>query len=485
MKKILNVIRAALLGACSLKIFRIMKLTAVLLLISIIDVFGSETYSQNAKLNLDMKDVTIQAVLNAIESQSEFSFFYRSEMIDVTKKVDIHAENKVISEVLGDLLAETDIKYAVNDRQILLANKGSESSSSVQQLTVTGKVVDSQTGLPMPGVNILVKGTLVGTLSDLNGIYSIAVSEQNAILVASFIGYTSLEVPVSGKSKIDLVLTPTVQQLEEVVVIGYGTAKKKDLTGAVASVKTELIENEKPQAVQDILRGTIAGLEVGFATTAKGGGDLQIRGLNSLKTNSSPLIVMDGVIYPGDISDINPNDILTIDVLKDASSSAVFGARAANGVILISTKKGKSGKPVINFNSSIGLATLAKVAKVYGPYDFIDWRTNVMKSLNRYNPTMMNKLYVFDNPDKLSSDITIDMWKDGNTSTDLTTIWLNRLAMFPAAIDRYKAGTFVDWNDVIFQNGFRQDYNLSLSGKKDDIAYYYSVGYLIRIITGL
>ena len=160
---------------------------------------------------------------------------------------------------------------------------------------------------------------------------------------------TTQQIPVTGRALIDIVLQEEAIGLDEVVVIGYGTAKKKDLTGSVASVKADLVENEKPQAVQDMLRGTIAGLEVGFATDAKGGGDLEIRGVNTLTASSSPLIVMDGVIYPGAMSDINPNDIEKIDVLKDASSSAVFGARAANGVILITTKKGSAGKAVINY----------------------------------------------------------------------------------------------------------------------------------------
>ena len=348
--------------------------------------------------------------------------------------------------------------------------------SQIVQNRITGTVNDAD-GSPMPGVSIIVKGTTIGTLTDVSGKYVLPDIPQNATLVFSFIGMASQEIAVSGQTQIDIVMQEEAIGLQEVVVIGYGTARKQDLTGSVASVKSELVENEKPQAVQDILRGTIAGLEVGFETDAKGGGEMEIRGVNTLLTESAPLIVLDGVIYPGSMSDINPYDIASIDVLKDASSSAVFGARAANGVILITTKKGKSGKAVINFNSSVGLATMAKVAEVYGPYEFLDWRTDVMKSLNYYNPSLKDKLYVFDNPDKLPAGVTLDQWKDGNPSDDMTAIWLNRLAMFPSAIDRYKNGQYIDWGDMVFQNGLRQDYNLSLSGKKDDVTYYWSVGY--------
>lgn len=406
MKKIFNSQPKALFKVYPENFFRILKLTNLLLFVTILNVFGSKTYSEYAGFDLNM-----------------------------------------------------------------------------QQIRFTGTVTDEK-GSPLPGVAVIVKGTTLGTLTDGSGKYTMPDAPQNSTLVFSFIGMAPQEIQAAGRTIIDVVLKEEAFGLDEVVVIGYGTAKKKDLTGSVASVKSEIVENEKPQAVQDMLRGTIAGLEVGFSTDAKGGGDLEIRGVNTLQTYDQnnqiqvgPLVVVDGVIYPGAMADINPNDIASIDVLKDASSSAVFGARAANGVILITTKKGKSGKAVINFNSSFGLATMAKVADVYGPNEFLAWRTDVMKSLNRYNPTMKDKLYVFDNPDKLPEGITTDIWKDGNASTDLTTIWLNRLAMYPAAIQRYKDGTSVNWGDLIFQNGVRQDHNLSLSGKKEDVTYYWSVGY--------
>jgi len=375
---------------------------------------------------------------------------------------------------------------APKDRKFILAPDNSakekDMAAMTQQLTITGKVTDSKTGDVMPGVNILVKGTTMGVLTDAGGNFSITVSDPNTVLIISFIGYTTLEIPVSGRASIDIKLEPVITELEEVVVIGYGTMKKKDLTGSVASIKSELVEDQKPQAVQDILRGAIAGLEVGFGvdedngTDAKGGGEMEIRGVNTLKTESSPLIVLDGVIYPGAMSDINPNDIESIDVLKDASSSAVFGARAANGVILITTKKGRTGKAVINFNSSIGLATMAKVADVYGPYEFLKWRSDVMKANSMYNPALNDKLYIFDDPSNLPAGITEEMWRDGKTN-ELVDIWLSRLAMFPAAIQNYKDGKYIDWGDIVFQNGLRQDYNLSMSGKKDEVSYYWSAGY--------
>jgi TonB-dependent SusC/RagA subfamily outer membrane receptor len=217
-------------------------------------------------------------------------------------------------------------------------------------------------------------------------------------------------------------------------------------------------------------------MAVGYQSLAKGGGDMEIRGDNTLKTASNPLIVLDGVIYQGGMEDINPNDIETVDVLKDASSSAVYGARASNGVVIVTTKKGKQGKPMINVNSSVGLATMATLQKVHDPYDFMNWRTDVMKSLNYYNTATNTKLYKFDNPASFPSGVTETQWRDGSTG-ELNDIWMTRLGLLPVEQKNYKANTPVNWNDLVFQNGFRQDHNLSLSGKKDEVTYYWSLGY--------
>ena len=341
--------------------------------------------------------------------------------------------------------------------------------------TVKGKVI-AKSGEALPGVAIVIKGTTSGTVTDFDGNYTLVGAKPNSILVYSFIGFNSTEVTITNQTEINVTLEESTLKIDEVVAIGYGTAKKRDLTGSVSSVKSERLENEKPQSVQDILRGNIAGLSVGFSSLAKGGGDLEIRGDNTLKTSSSPLIVLDGVIYQGGMEDINPTDIETIDVLKDASSSAVYGARAANGVIIITTKKGKQGKPMINVTSSVGVATMATLQEAHDPYDFLNWRTDVMKSLNYYNAATNAKLYKFDDPTKLPSTVTEAMWRDGSTG-ELLDIWLPRLGLLPVEVKNYKANTPTNWKDLVFQTGLRQDHNLSLSGKKDEVTYYWSVGY--------
>ena len=342
-----------------------------------------------------------------------------------------------------------------------------------QNSPVSGTILD-ETGTPMPGVTVVLKGTTSGTTTDLDGNYSISVPSEG-VLVFSFIGYLTVEEIVGTRSTIDLTLSPNMADLEEVVVIGYGTAKKRDITGAVSSVNPGKLENENPNSVQDILRGNAAGLNVGLSTSAKGGGSLEVRGRTSLNAGNSPLLVLDGAIYYGQLSDINPNDIENIEVLKDASAAAVFGAKAASGVILISTKKGVKGKPTVKFNLNTGLATLGTFPDVYGPNEFVSWREDVFKSINAggYDP------YEFSDPRNLPSDISMEEWMayDGS-SGDPVTVWLQRLNMQPVEIENYKAGRSVDWKDKIFQTGLRQDYTVSLSGSTENISYYWSLGYL-------
>ncbi len=345
--------------------------------------------------------------------------------------------------------------------------------SQTAEIDLTGRVAD-ENGDGIPGANILEKGTSNGTITDFNGAYKLFVRDRSAVLVISFVGYISQEVSVGNNNTLDITLQPDLRALEEIVVVGYGTMKKRDMTGAVSQINTSRLQNEAPAQVQDLLRGNAAGLNVGYSASAKGGGNLQIRGRTSLNAGTSPLIVLDGAIFYGQLSDINPNDIETVDVLKDASSAAVFGAKAASGVILVTTKKGKPGKPRINFSSTAGLATMSVNERVQDAGTFTSWRTDVFKSTNA-----TAEPFRYDDPRNLPSTISTDQWLayDGSTG-DPVRVWLRRLNMQPNEIDNFIAGKSVDWYDRMFQNGFRQDYNLSVSGRNDGIAYYLGAGYL-------
>jgi TonB-linked SusC/RagA family outer membrane protein len=298
---------------------------------------------------------------------------------------------------------------------------------------------------------------------------------STARLVFSFVGYKTQTVEVNGQSTINVSLELETNTLDQVVVIGYGTARKKDLTGAIASVNVAKLQNENRTSVQDALRANIPGLTVGVVNTAKPGGSLQIRGTNSLNAGTSPLIVLDGVIYYGAMSDINPQDIASVDVLKDASAAAVYGAKSASGVIMINTKKGRPGKPTINFNSNLALATMEVNQPVYQGEDFVNWRVDVENSIHGFN----QQPYQFNDPRTLPSDVSIDDWLAYDASSgDPVNVWLTRLNFQPVEQKNYLAGNSINWYDMMFHNALQQNYTLSVSGGSDKLNYYWSGGYL-------
>lgn len=343
--------------------------------------------------------------------------------------------------------------------------------SFAQDRTIQGVVKDKQ-GATVPGVSVRVKGSKNSASTGAKGEYVIS-APGNGSLIFSSVGFTNQEVAINNKTKVDVTLEEAASDLSEVVVIGYGTALKKDVTGAVSSIKAAQLENENPASVTDILKGNIPGLNVGPNTSARGGEtkDLLVRGKTSLTGNTFPLIVLDGVIYIGQLSDINPNDIETVDVLKDASSLAVYGAKAATGVVAITTKKGKSGKPVITFNTNWGLAQMASNQRVYDGPGFLNWRADVARS----GGTQPD--YIYNDPNNLPAGVTLTQWLNGQTSTNPTDLWLSRLGLLTNEKNNYNNGKTVDWYDKLFRVGLRQDHTVSLSGRKEDITYYMSVGY--------
>ena len=235
----------------------------------------------------------------------------------------------------------------------VFASSNEVQATQQQNLTVSGVVKDNA-GEPVIGASIAVKGGTTGTISDIDGKFSLNVA-KGAILEVSFIGYKTQEFKIDSSKSLNIVLKDDTEMLDEVVVVGYGTMRKKDLTGSVVQINPTKIADQNPTSVQDVLRGT-PGLQIGYDASAKGSdASIQLRGQNSLGTNASPMIVLDGMPFYGELSEINPDDIAQIDVLKDASSAAIYGAKAAAGVIIITTKKGKEGKPVINVSANLSV----------------------------------------------------------------------------------------------------------------------------------
>jgi TonB-dependent SusC/RagA subfamily outer membrane receptor len=248
--------------------------------------------------------------------------------------------------------------------------------AGAQNRTISGSILDSS-GNPVPGAMAAVQGTNTATIADTDGRFSLNVPARGT-LVFSFLGYKTAEMAIGSGTEYSVTLEPDALSLDEVVVVGYGTMRKKDLTGAVTQVLPDRLANENPKTVQDILRGT-PGLAVGYNADAKGGGSMQIRGQRSVYTDgghNDPLLILDGMIFYGELSEINPDDIGQIDILKDASAAAVYGARAANGVVLITTKKGRQGKPVVNFSANVGWMEKASYRERFTPEQYMQHRVD-------------------------------------------------------------------------------------------------------------
>ncbi len=364
----------------------------------------------------------------------------------------------------------------------------------VQDSQIRGKVTDAE-GKPIDGVTVTVKNTSISTASDQNGEYNIQVPDDAKTLVFSIVGYQQVEQEITSQKVINVTLIQATDALEEVVVVGYGTMQKKDLTGSVVQIRPDRIANENPRSVQDVLRGT-PGLNVGFSSSAKGGGSMQIRGQRSVYNDgnhNSPLIVLDGMFFYGELSEINPDDIEQIDVLKDASAAAVYGSKASNGVIIITSKRGKVGKPVVNASANFGATTPAQFRKRWTPDAYLqhrqDWLTKNTYGVNSetgeyeayQTGVFADQPEFFSRPDMLPSSISLDTWRAYSTNDDGESdlsIWARRLGFTGNALNNFINGKTEDWTDRTFRTGFDQDYNASVSGASDRANYYFSMGYL-------
>lgn len=336
-----------------------MKLFVIIICLSSFMAAPSSSYSQDTKLSLNVTNTSIKQVLTEIEESSEFFFVYNNNLVNVEKKVSIDVDKWKISKILENIFTGEDVVFSLMDKQIIISPKSMTTTNEVVQSTVEGVVVDEFDG-PLPGVSVMVKGTSIGAVTDFDGKYSIVASSGD-VLVFSYLGMKTQEVTVGNQSTVNVSMEPDALGLEEFVVVGYGVSKKSDLTGAVASIDVEKMAEIPNVSVIQSLQGTVAGLNVGAVDAAGENPTISVRGQTSLSSGSaanSPLIVVDGIIYRGSLVDLNKSDIESVDVLKDASSAAIYGSQAANGVILITTKKGKTvGKPVINYSASYTVQT--------------------------------------------------------------------------------------------------------------------------------
>lgn len=340
------------------KIWMIMRLITFLLFVSFVHVSAS-VYSQKTRVNLKLENATLQQVFQAIQSQSEFDFFYKNEQIPAETRVTIEYQNETIEEILTKVLNGTGLIFRVLDKDIVVSAKNpvENETQSQQQKSVSGKVADS-TGAGLPGVSVVVKGTTTGVITDMDGKYTISKVPENATLQFSFVGMKAQEVAVGNKTNINVKLEEENIGIEEVIAVGYTTQKKKDLTGSVASVNIEELSKSGYSNVLQAVQGRMSGVNITQdGQPGDGRTQIRVRGITTIN-NNNPLYIIDG-IPTQDLSTISPNDIESLQVLKDASSASIYGSRSAGGVVIVTTKQGKKGALNIDAGGSYGVQTLA------------------------------------------------------------------------------------------------------------------------------
>ncbi|MGQ1945951.1 TonB-dependent receptor [Geofilum sp. OHC36d9] len=412
-----------------------MKLLVAMLIVFSCQLSASALYSQiDSKLDINVRGASISDILKNIETQTNYKFAYSSKFIDTHRKVDLNLQQADLNEVLNKIFEGTDITYKIENNFVILIPKvlAADNNQQTQPITIRGNVTDSQ-GSAIPGASIVIKGSSIGTITNIDGNYELQNVLQDAILIFSFVGMEPQEIAVAGQTKINVTMTESSLGLDEVIVIGYGTVKKSDLTGAVGVLKSAHLDQQTNTNLGTAIQGKIAGVNIESAGGAPGAGmRFQIRGAGSLN-NNTPLILVDDIPVSS-MNNISPSDIESIQVLKDASAAAIYGSRAANGVILITTKSGKKGPVVIHVNADFGVQQVASKLKL----------TNT------------------------------DEWiKIVTASTQAAGIELPSIAINPEV-----PGEGVDWQNEIFRNAPIQNISFNADGGSENVTYSISLGYL-------
>jgi TonB-linked SusC/RagA family outer membrane protein len=412
---------------------------------------GQTQVDLQQKVTLQLKGETLRQVLQKLSTQTNVPFAY-ANTLPLDRKISVQATNEELDDVLRQVLRPLQLQHRIVAERIIIEPMPAKAATTPQATTVEGTVLDAQTGGGLPGVNVVAKGTSSGTVTDAAGRYQLTVPDGATTLVFSFVGYLSQEVSLDGKTTIAVRLAADTKSLEEVVVVGYGTQKKVNLTGAVSSINAADLESRPVTNPTSALQGLMPGVTVVNSTALPGqnAGTIRVRGIGTLG-NATPLVVIDGV-PGGDLSILNPNDIETISVLKDAASSSIYGVRGANGVILVTTKKGKEGAaPSLSYSNYFGFQTPTALPKLLGSVDYMQLLNESQRNVGRV-PTY--------------TDAEIEIARTG-------------------ADPNYFANT--NWMDEMYKKrASQQNHNVSLNGGAKNLSYYLSYGHLREggLITG-
>lgn len=439
-----------------IKTNRAMKLTCALLLTASMGVFATGN-AQTMRVNIQADNVSTEKILSEIEKQTDYLFVYNKKEVDLKRKTSVNAVNKTTAEVLSTIFNGTDVIYAIEGENIMLMRKEKNMAvvpDAVQQDNkITGTVLDP-TGMPVIGANIMIKGTTNGTITDMDGKFSLDVP-KGATLVVTYVGYTNQEISVGNQKKLSITLREDSEALDELVVVGYSTQKKVNLTGSVSTVSFDDKLTSRPVTdVSQMLNGASPGLQIMQSSGEPNAESFSynIRGVGTLNS-SSPLILVDGMEQS--ISMVNPSDIASVSILKDAASCAIYGNRGANGVILITTKSGSDGKISISYDGTVSYNEPFKIIHTISDY------VSYMKLMNESANNLGNS--------DIFSQSSIDLWEAANADPNGTSA---------SGYPNYVAYPNTDWWDEIYTKQWMQKHSISLNGKEKKTGYSMSFSYI-------
>ena len=427
---------------------------------------ANDSYAQRTMISVKAQNLTVKEVLSQIEAQSDFSFFYNDHHIDVDRRVSVVTEQNNIFTLLNEVFKNTNVKYAVRNKKIILSTQIADAPAVKQTVQIKGKVTD-MFGDPVIGATVMEDGTQNGTITDLDGNFILNTASANVTITVSYVGYMSQTVKAQSGKSLSVILKEDTKTLDEIVVVGFGTQKKVNLTGSVSTVNAEDLLSRPVSNVSQALQGLVPGMNFSYASDGNGGeigADMKvnIRGAGTIGdgSNASPLILIDGM--EGNMNMLNPNDIESISVLKDAAASSIYGSRAPFGVVLITTKKGKAGKVNINYNNSFRWSEAINLPDVADAYTYAMY---------------FNKMQLNDGKTAVQFDDTrLQAIKDYASGVITTTTQPNRNT--PTIWD-WIGNTNTDWYDVMFGGmAFSQEHSLSASGGTEKIQYYFSGNYM-------
>ncbi len=421
------------------KILLATKLTSLFLFLGLFAVTATNSFSQVGSVTIHMENVSLLQVFNEIEVQTSYSLLYKKDVLDDQRQVTISVTNEEVANVLKALLANDKVSYKVVDQSIVIVPEHLNAKSIVVQQgrTVTGKVTD-QSGDPIPGASIMVKGTTTGTISDMDGNFTLAGLPENAVLVFSFVGMGTQEISAGDRTRFEVVMEETSIGLDEVVAVGYGTQKKGNLTAAISTIKNAEIQTTTNPSLAQRLQGKIAGLQIRQYSGAPGDFESMI----NIRGFGSPLFIIDGTtrVSGAEFQRLNPEDIESISVLKDGAA-AIYGMNAGNGVILVTTKRGSSGETKFNYTGSLSISKPTEMPKMSNAYQWIEMRNDAAVNMG------LEPIY---------TEEEIDMWRQGAPGYEST-----------------------DWYDeTMKKSALQQQHTLSAQGGNENVNYYASFGYM-------